>query len=299
MHDRNDSGWIPSGPQWVASAGTSAVQLAWGTWRVSIARVPPTDADLTRTYDRASARWSSVSTLLGYSRAYPELFTQLQTDGWLDQMGREAWVLDCGTGTGALIRALPADLAGGLHVHGVDRSSGMLARAAFELGRLSRAVELHRADVRRLPFPNDRVDLVMSAHMLEHLPDPLEGLREMIRVLRPGGTLLLVTTRPSVPEEYLRLTWRYRTFDPEWLLHALGACGLTRPRCYSVGRRRRLARWLSLAYTGMKPSEAGPMPAAPSLLPAVGVGARPGRVDRPESHPTPLPAYAGRTSPGS
>src|SRR5215510_3849874 len=239
MHGRNDSGWIPSGPQWVTSAGTSAVQLAWRTWRVSITRVPPTDADLTRAYDRASARWSSVSTLLGYSRAYPELFTHLQTDGWLDQMGREAWVLDCGTGTGALVRALPADLTGGLHVHGVDRSPGMLARAALELGRLGRAVELHRADVRRLPFPNDRADLVMSAHMLEHLPDPVEGLREMIRVLRPGGTLLLVTTRPSVPEAYLRLTWRYRTFDPQWLLHAMETGGLARPRCYSVGRRQR------------------------------------------------------------
>src|SRR5262249_46805831 len=121
-----------------------------------------------------------------------------------------------------------------------------------------------------------------------------EGLREMIRVLRPGGTLLLVTTRPSVPEAYLRLTWRYRTFDPQWLLHAMGACGLTRPRCFPVGRRRRLARWLSLAYTGRKPSEAGPMPAAPSLPPAVGIGARPGAVDRPGAPAPTLPTSAAQ-----
>jgi SAM-dependent methyltransferase len=255
MRGRNGSGSLPTGFQWVTSAGTSALQLAWGTWRVSITRVPPTDADLTQAYDRASARWSPISTLLGYSGAYPELFAQLRTDEWLDPLSPEACVLDCGTGTGALIRALPADLAAGLHVHGVDRSPGMLARAAHELARLGRAVEFHRADVRRLPFPSGRVDLVMSAHMLEHLPDPLEGLREMTRVLRPGGTLLLVTTRPSVPEAYLRLTWRYRTFDPDWLLHALGECGLARPRCYSVGRRPRIARWLSLAYVGKKRSE--------------------------------------------
>jgi demethylmenaquinone methyltransferase/2-methoxy-6-polyprenyl-1,4-benzoquinol methylase len=282
MRDRNNGGSILSGPQWVTSAGTSAVQLAWGTWRVSITRVPPTEADLTQAYDRASARWSSISTLLGYSRAYPELFTQLQIDGWLDQVGREACILDCGTGTGALIRALPTDLGDGLHVHGMDRPPGMLARATLELGRLGRVVELHRADVRRLPFPNDRVDLVMSAHMLEHLPDPLEGLREMIRVLRPGGTLLLVTTRPSVPEAYLRLTLRYRTFDPDWLLRTLGACGLTRPRCYSVGRRQRLARWLSLAYVGRKPGETGPMPAVPSLSHPVETDARARHADRPD-----------------
>jgi demethylmenaquinone methyltransferase/2-methoxy-6-polyprenyl-1,4-benzoquinol methylase len=284
MRDRHDRGSIPTGSQWVTSAGTSAVQLAWGTWRLSITRVPPTDADLTQAYDRASARWSSISTLLGYTRAYPELFTQLQIDGWLDPVSREACILDCGTGTGALIRALPADLSDRLHVHGMDQSPGMLARAALELGRLGRAVELHRADVRRLPFPSDRVDLVMSAHMLEHLPDPLEGLREMIRVLRPGGTLLLVTTRPSVPEAYLRLTWRYRTFDPDWLLSALRACGLASPRCYLVGRRPRLARWLSLAHVGRKPRETGPMLAAPSPSHAVGTDAGPRHADRPDGH---------------
>jgi ubiquinone/menaquinone biosynthesis C-methylase UbiE len=205
MRDPNSSVLPRTGARRGASAGTTAVRLAWGTWRVSITRAAPTDADLTQTYDRASARWSLLSTLAGYSAAYPELFAQLRTDGWLDQWSPEACVLDCGTGTGALIRALPADHASGLHVHGVDRSPGMLARAAFELGRLGHAVQFHRADVRRLPFPSDRVDLVMSAHVLEHLPDPLEGLREMTRVLRPGGTLLVVTTRPSAPEAYLRL----------------------------------------------------------------------------------------------
>jgi ubiquinone/menaquinone biosynthesis C-methylase UbiE len=260
-------------PRWTNSTGTSAVELAWGTWRVSIARVPPSDVDLTRAYDRASARWSLISAILGYSRAYPELFAQLQRDGWLDQSTSAACVLDCGTGTGVLIRALPANLARRLRIHGVDRSPGMLTRAAIELGRVPSAVELHRADVRRLPFPSGGFDVVMSAHMLEHLSDPLDGLREMVRVLRPGGTLLLVTTRPSVPEAVLRLTWRYRTFNQAWLLHALTTCGLARSRCYQVGRRPRIARWLSLAYVGRKSGETdsttpGALGIASAALPA-------------------------------
>src|SRR5262245_15735627 len=255
MSGRNISDWPPNNPHWMNAPGTSAVQLAWGTWRVSIARVPPTDVELTQAYDLVSAPWSLISAVLGYSRAYPELFAQLQSEGWLDRWSPKACVVDCGTGTGVLIRALPADLARSLRIHGVDRSPGMLARAAFELRRLRPAVEFHRADVRRLPFPSGHVDLVMSAHTLEHLPDPLEGLREMIRVLRPGGTLLLVTTRSSVPEAFLRLSWRYRTFDPAWLLHAFGKCGLAPSRCYQVGRRPRVARWLSLAYVGTKPNE--------------------------------------------
>jgi len=234
------------------TTGTSAVKLAWGTWRVSIDRVPPTSLDLTRAYDRASARWSLISGLLGYSRAYPELFAELRRDGWLGPSPSGACVLDCGTGTGVLVRALPLDLARSFRIHGVDRSPGMLAQAAIEFGRVPEPVELRRADIRRLPFPSGGFDVVMSAHMLEHLSDPLDGLREMVRVLRPGGTLLLVTTRPSVPEAVLRLAWRYRTFNQAWLLHALTACGLTRSRCYRVGRRPRIARWLSRAYVGRK-----------------------------------------------
>jgi ubiquinone/menaquinone biosynthesis C-methylase UbiE len=257
MSGRHIRDWPCTSPCRTPSTGTSAVQLAWGTWRVSIARVPPSDLDLTRAYDRASARWSSISTILGYSQAYRELFAQLQRDGWLAQSASAAWVLDCGTGTGILIRALPLDLARSLRIHAVDRSPGMLARGAIELGRPGSAVQFHCADVRQLPFRRGGFDVVMSAHMLEHLSEPLDGLREMIRVLRPGGTLLLVTTRPSVPEAVLRLTWRYRTFNRGWLLHALTTCGLTRSRCYQVGRRSRIARWLSLAYVGRESGESG------------------------------------------
>jgi SAM-dependent methyltransferase len=275
MSGRNIRDWPSTSPHWTNSTGTSAVELAWGTWRVSIARVPPSDQDLTRAYDRASARWSPISAILGYSRAYPELFAQLQRDGWLDLSTSAACVLDCGTGTGVLIRALPVDLTRSRRTHGVDRSPGMLAQAAIEFGRVSLAVELHRADVRRLPFPSDGFDVVMGAHMLEHVSDPLDGLREMVRVLRPGGSLLLVATRPSVPEAVLRLTWRYRTFNQAWLLHALTACGLARSRCYQVGRRPRIARWLSLAYVGRKSGETdSAAPGAVGIAPA----AIPGRL---------------------
>jgi ubiquinone/menaquinone biosynthesis C-methylase UbiE len=275
MSGRTIRDWRSINPHWTNSTGTSAVELAWGTWRVSIARVPPSDMDPTRAYDRASARWSPISAIVGYSRAYRELFAQLQRDGWLDQSSSAARVLDCGTGTGVLIRALPVNLARSLRIHGVDRSPGMLARAAIELGRVPLAVELHRADARRLPFASGGFDVVMSAHMLEHLSKPLDGLREMVRVLRPEGTLLLVTTRPSVPEAVLRLTWRYRTFNQTWLLHALTTCGLARSHRYQVGRRPRIARWLSLAYVGRKSGETDST--APGAL-RIDSAAIPGRV---------------------
>jgi ubiquinone/menaquinone biosynthesis C-methylase UbiE len=45
---------------------------------------------------------------------------------------------------------------------------------------------LHLCDVRELPFEDDTFDAVICVHMLEHLPNPLVRLREMVRVLRPG-----------------------------------------------------------------------------------------------------------------
>jgi len=80
MSRRTIRDWPSTSPRWTNSTGTSAVKLAWGTWRVSIGRVPPSDLDLTRAYDRASARWSLISAILGYSLAYPELFAWVQAN---------------------------------------------------------------------------------------------------------------------------------------------------------------------------------------------------------------------------
>src|SRR5262245_47816072 len=83
MNHQTIRAWPSTSPGWKSSMGTSDADLAWGTWRGSIGRVPPRDVDLPRACDRASARWPLISAILGYSRAYPELLVQLQRDGCL------------------------------------------------------------------------------------------------------------------------------------------------------------------------------------------------------------------------
>lgn len=74
-----------------------------------------------------------------------------------------------------------------------------------------------QCDMQHLPFPDDRFDVVLHSDALEHVPDPVQGLRECLRVLRPGGGLLL--TIPIVPS---RLTRRRNGLPPSYHGDAAG-----------------------------------------------------------------------------
>ncbi|MFE6157477.1 class I SAM-dependent methyltransferase [Streptomyces sp. NPDC056486] len=98
-------------------------------------------------------------------------------------------VLDAGCGTG---RALPAlrEVVGASGVAlGVDLTPAML-EAATRAGR-GREGQLLLADVTRLPLRGASLDAVFGAGLISHLPDPAENLRELRRVVRPGGALAL------------------------------------------------------------------------------------------------------------
>ncbi|MBV6405747.1 MAG: methyltransferase domain-containing protein [Flavobacteriales bacterium] len=59
-------------------------------------------------------------------------------------------------------------------------------------------------DVTALPFPADRFDLVICSHVLEHVPDDRTAMRELFRVLRPGGLAILLvpmSARPTTDED--------------------------------------------------------------------------------------------------
>lgn len=100
-------------------------------------------------------------------------------------------LLDVATGTADLaIMAAPA--AG--HVTGVDISEGMLAHGRVKVERrgLTRQVTLQQADSTRLPFADASFDAVTVAFGVRNFEDLGRGLREMLRVLRPGGRLIVL-----------------------------------------------------------------------------------------------------------
>jgi ubiquinone/menaquinone biosynthesis C-methylase UbiE len=100
--------------------------------------------------------------------------------------------LDAGCGTGFLSFELAAR---GHRVTGVDFAPAMLAEARRKAAQQKFAVRFEEADAEQLPFPPASFDLAISRHLLWTLPHPEAAIDEWIRVLRPGGRLVVIDGR--------------------------------------------------------------------------------------------------------
>ncbi|MFE6354291.1 class I SAM-dependent methyltransferase [Streptomyces rochei] len=100
-----------------------------------------------------------------------------------------ARVLDAGCGTGRALPPLRAAVGPSGLVVGADLTPAML-QAAVRAGR-DRDGRLLLADVAALPLRSRSLDAVFAAGLVAHLPDPPANLRELARVVRPGGVLAL------------------------------------------------------------------------------------------------------------
>jgi ubiquinone/menaquinone biosynthesis C-methylase UbiE len=125
------------------------------------------------------------SSAFAYSRKRLDRFL----DHYLPPTSARLRLLDVGCGTG---HQLAHWRAAGYDGAGVDGSDAMLAEARQN----NPEAELEQADVQRLPFPDATFDRVTSIEVLRYLPDPSASIREMARVLRPGG-ICLATAAPA------------------------------------------------------------------------------------------------------
>lgn len=98
-------------------------------------------------------------------------------------------VLDAGCGTGRALPPLRAAVGADGVVVGADLTPAMLV-AAVRAGRDGDG-RLLLADVTALPLRTESLDAVFAAGLVAHLPNPAANLRELARVVRPGGTLAL------------------------------------------------------------------------------------------------------------
>ncbi len=103
--------------------------------------------------------------------------------GFLDPRPADG-VLEVGSGLGLLARDVAARVPRG-RVVGLEYSADQLAVARREAHAPN--LEFVQGDAHSLPFPDSTFDVVYCRYLLEHLADPLRALREMRRVLKPGG----------------------------------------------------------------------------------------------------------------
>ncbi len=126
-------------------------------------------------------------------------------------LNSELGILDLGAGT-ALI---PIELCKRLpdcRVMAADAAVSMLelARYNIEVNSLVERIQLAHVDAKRLPFADGLFDIVMSNSIVHHIPEPIDVLREAVRVIKPGGLFFFRDLlRPGSDEQLNRLVDMY------------------------------------------------------------------------------------------
>lgn len=137
-------------------------------------------------------------------------------------------VLDIGTGTGIVAFEAARAVAPSGRVVGIDFSKPMLATAQSKADRenLGDALEFRWMDAEALELPDSSFDVVVSLFALLHFPNPLVALREMKRVLRPGGRLVVaVGSGPPLnsPAGWMNRAQRVSHLPRQWTGRQLNA----------------------------------------------------------------------------
>jgi ubiquinone/menaquinone biosynthesis C-methylase UbiE len=182
------------------AAGTGSAVLAVDRRRLTAAREARARS-AAEYFKRNAPQWERIRSL---QVPEPEVESAV-----LRLLGGEhlARVLDAGTGTGRMLELLAPHIGEGI---GIDSSADMLAIARDNLARAGvKNCQVRLGDVYRLPSANGSFVAVVFHQVLHYLDDPLAALREAMRVLKPGGRLLIADFAPH-ELEFLRAEHAHR-----------------------------------------------------------------------------------------
>jgi ubiquinone/menaquinone biosynthesis C-methylase UbiE len=128
---------------------------------------------------------------------YDLVFAPLEEEmlAWL-ALPPDAQLLDAGCGPGVMVSRVAATLGPAGRVVGLDADAATLERARLYLATQFDAdrVQLRHGNLMQLPFDDGSFDLAWCSFVIHHMPDPVSAARELRRVVRPGGRVVLRET---------------------------------------------------------------------------------------------------------
>ncbi len=158
--------------------------------------------------------------------------------------------VDLGCGPGHLAILL-AQRAPNLRVTGVDLADEMLSKGEVRasVAGVDDCVSFKKGDAQAIPFPDGSIDLVVSTLSLHHWRDPVAALNEVARVLRPGGSFLILDLRRDLAMPIWLLLWFATHFVVPPALRLINEpmgsrnAAYTPPEAAELARQSRLSGW--------------------------------------------------------
>lgn len=156
----------------------------------------PRAAEIQSMFGEIASRYDLANTVLSAGVHHLWRKTLVQ---WSDARPGQK-VLDCATGTGDLALEFKKAVGKDGTVVGTDFCSEMLAPAPAKAARRNLEIIFERADVTALSYPDASFDISSISFGIRNVHDPLKGLSELARVVKPGGSVMVLEFgQPGLP----------------------------------------------------------------------------------------------------
>lgn len=159
-------------------------------------------------------------------------------------IARGSRILDMGCGHGRITELLVQKIPD-LDLVGVDMTPQLLDGFAVKSGTNGAKISLMLGDITKLPLEDAKFDVAVSSRVFQFLPDPLAGVREAVRVLKPGGVLVIAIPNKLNPVKYV--TYKPRLYSPFQVRGWFATCGLENIECRSICFFPSTTKWRTLA----------------------------------------------------
>jgi ubiquinone/menaquinone biosynthesis C-methylase UbiE len=238
-----DSGWVGSRREGTSNVYTmtrdldSPARRLWVLVREQVGTAPAAIQDQRRLQTALAERRTKSQEFFSSSagqwdRVRDELFGDRFHLAALAAFANGRWTVgDLGCGTGQVSAALAPFVE---RIVAVDESAAMLQAARKRLHGIDN-VDLRRGELEALPIDDGRLDAATMMLVLHHIAEPQKALSEVARVLKPGGTLLLVDMLPHDRESYRQqMGHAWLGFSEQHITRLLGDAGFQSSRVVAV-----------------------------------------------------------------